>query len=76
MTDKIPDAPWIRDAEMNGYPEAPPVECPCCGEECETIYADQNGTVFACDRCLMQQDAWSWAEEERANSRPDWADEI
>lgn len=71
----VPDAPWIRDAELNGYLSDPPVECPCCGEECSTIYADAGGTVFACDRCLMQQDAWEWYQEEREASRPDWADE-
>ena len=67
--EQIPDAPWIRDAELNGYPSDPPVECPCCGEECNTIYADQYGNVFACDRCLMTQDAWEWAEEEKEKDK-------
>lgn len=61
----IPDAPWIRDAEINGVGEPEEVHCPICGEECETIYADQNGEVFGCENCIMQQDAWEWAEEKR-----------
>ena len=51
--EQIPDAPWIRDAELNGYPSDPPVECPCCGEECNTIYADQYGNVFACEHTVV-----------------------
>jgi len=75
--EQIPDAPWIRQAELYGYPadEPDPVECPCCGEECETIYADRDGNVFGCDRCVMKQDSWEWAEEEKERTRPDWADE-
>ena len=29
----LPDAPWIRDAELNGLPEDPEVECPVCGSK-------------------------------------------
>ena len=70
---QIPDAPWIREAEMYGYPpdEPEPVKCPICGEECETIYADMNGDVFGCDRCIMKQDAWDWADEQREADRDD-----
>lgn len=71
----VPDAPWIRDAEMNGYPSPDPVYCPLCDEECLTIYRDRYGTVFGCDRCIEEQDAGEWAEEERLASRPDWDDE-
>lgn len=61
----IPDAPWIRDAETNGYPDPPAVECPCCGEECSEIYGDQYGNVVGCDRCIMVQDALEWQDERR-----------
>ena len=67
----IPDAPYIREAEMYGMLPYETVKCPCCGEECETIYADQYGNVFACDKCLMSQDAWEWAEEEKEKCRED-----
>ena len=71
----IPDAPWIREAEMYGTPVAEPVYCPICGEECETIYADQNGTVFGCENCVITQESYEWAEEQKEADRPDWADE-
>lgn len=74
MMEQIPDAPWIRKAERDGYPEPEPVYCPCCGEECETIFADQYGNIFGCDQCIIQQDAWSWAEDEKERSKPDWAE--
>ena len=69
--EQIPDAPWIRKAERDGVGD-PPVCCPCCEEECTTIYRDQWGNVFACNKCIEEQDAWEWAEEERLASRPDW----
>lgn len=68
--EQIPDAPWIREAETYGV-GADPVYCPICGEECETIYADLNGEVFGCDQCIMKQDAWEWAEEQREAERDD-----
>ena len=60
----IPDAPWIRDAEMYGYPDDDPVHCPICGEECDTIFSDKYGNVFACENCLYKQDAWDWRDEQ------------
>ena len=63
--DQLPDAPWIQDAELNGYPEAEPVECPICGWECETIYMDRTGAVCGCERCMEKKDAWDWLEEQR-----------
>lgn len=68
---QIPDAPWIRDAELNGYPSADPVVCPVCGEECEEIFEDVYGTVVGCDRCLISKDAWEWAEERKEADRDD-----
>ena len=61
----IPDAPWIRDAEINGADDPPLVNCPVCNEECETIYEDWWGTVVGCDKCLIWKDAGDWAEEKR-----------
>ena len=64
----VPDAPWIRDAELNGVPEDPPVKCPICGEECETIYEDKNGEVFGCDKCTKHRDAYDWkADQDRGD---------
>ena len=66
---QLPDAPWIRDAEINGFGEPDPVKCPVCGEECDTIFADMYGNVFGCEECIMKQDAWEWQEEQREADR-------
>ena len=36
----IPDAPWIREAERDGYPggDEPEPECPICGRICDDLY--------------------------------------
>ena len=59
----IDDAPWIRDAEINGMDDPPPVKCPVCGAECATIYKDINDDVVGCDICMNWQDADEWAYE-------------
>jgi len=61
----IPDAPWIREAELWGMPPYDEVEvyCPICGRECETIYKDSEGTEFGCNNCVKEIDARDWAEE-------------
>lgn len=54
----LPDAPWIRDAELNGIPEDPPCRCPVCGEECETYYFTYErgvrGDVIGCENCIRE----------------------
>lgn len=55
------DHPIIENMERTGYlsgkePECP--VCPICGEECDTIYADRSGEIFACDNCVDTKDAW------------------
>ena len=67
---QIRDAPWIRDAEMNGYGD-PPVECPICGEDCESIYLDGDRNVCGCEKCMKIIDSWDWMREEIERSRPD-----
>lgn len=58
----IDDAPWIREAENDGWmADCESVECPVCGEECSEIYTDRHGNVFACNKCLLVEDAWQWA---------------
>ena len=64
----LPDAPWIREAEMYGYPpydEGPEPVCPICGKECETIYLDKDGEEVGCDVCIRTKDAWEWADEHK-----------
>ena len=36
--------------------------CPICGAECETLFRDKSGVVFACDECVEKQDAWESEE--------------
>ena len=62
---RLPDAPWIRDAEQNGVDEGPNVTCPCCGLECEQFVLadpDENHTILGCDRCTSRMDVWDWWE--------------
>lgn len=64
----LPDAPWIREAEMYGMPpydDGPDPVCPICGKECETIYMDKDGTEVGCDRCIQTQDALEYQEEKK-----------
>ena len=54
--EQIPDAPWIRDAELNGYPSPEPVKCPICGDDADTFFL-QDGFVIGCNRCVTETDA-------------------
>ena len=58
--EQIPDAPWIVDAEKNGYPEDE-VRCPMCDAVCESIYTDRMGwKALGCEKCIRERDAWDW----------------
>lgn len=58
----LPDAPWIRDAEINGMPDAPDIYCPVCGaKDPDYIFTDGDGTnAVGCDCCLKRHDAQDW----------------
>ena len=51
---------------VHDYPGPPPEEpmpvCPCCGEECSTIYLDTNNNPIGCDNCINAVDANFWEE--------------
>lgn len=65
MSRLIPDAPDIQMAERTGYPGPRKIVCcPVCGEECETLYKDAWGEIFACDRCVEEVDAWEELNDE------------
>ena len=55
----LPDAPWIRETEQFGVPEDPPVYCPVCGEETDTVYV-QFGEVIGCSCCVCRKDAYQY----------------
>lgn len=59
----IPDDPRIRDAENNGMPESDVVICPCCLEECNTIYYTKRGReAVGCENCIDWDASWAWAD--------------
>ena len=66
--EQIPDAPYIREAEMYGMPpydDDPEPTCPICGKECETIYTDKDGEAFGCNECVTLWEAYEWCDEHR-----------
>ena len=54
------DAPWIRDAELNGMPEGDDVYCPVCGEENPEDFYVHDGDVVGCSCCVKRYDPWEW----------------
>lgn len=51
----LPDHPVVANLIRTGYPDGKEPtypRCPICGEECETLYEDRDGTVFGCDNCV------------------------
>lgn len=53
----VPDAPWIREAEIFGMPEGENVYCPACNEENPEWYVvDDYGSVIGCSDCLGRID--------------------
>ena len=55
----IPDAPWIRDAELNGIPSPDPPVCPVCYEETDRFYiAKGTNEIIGCENCIDSVDAW------------------
>lgn len=60
----VPDAPWIRDAEINGDPAPDPVICPVCYRECERIYYYKGDRdALGCENCIDWMDAYDWDEQ-------------
>ena len=62
--EQIPDAPWIREAEMYGLPSEEYPDCPVCGKECRTIYLDGSYAI-GCEHCIKEVDAADWLEEQK-----------
>ena len=61
----LPDAPWIRDAEINGMPDAEDVYCPVCGEENPEYLVEQGGDIVGCECCCKRIDPWDWKDSHR-----------
>ena len=58
------DHPEIANAIATGYPHGKPKQptCPVCGKECDTIYMDEYGEIWACDECVQKKSAWECEE--------------
>lgn len=52
MDDRIPERP-LEPPEPEENPR-----CPCCGEECETLYRALSWAVVGCEKCVDALDAW------------------
>ena len=78
---QLPDAPWIRDAERNGYPPDDGEElcCPECGNPCRKIYENRNGEAVGCNICVEAWDVEAWFDFHKASSddgRPDRKEDL
>ena len=63
MTPDIPDAPWIREAELFGPPEPDNVYCPVCHEENPEWFYVQAGEILGCSCCISREDPFDYVEE-------------
>lgn len=67
----VPDAPWIRDAEMYGMWDGPEIDCPVCGLEALIMYKDANNEIVGCDKCMRTVDATDWYRDQLEADRDD-----
>ena len=58
----LPDAPWIRDAEINGMPEVKHPRCPICGSEESDYFYVSGGEVVGCECCIDKIEVWDLQE--------------
>ncbi|MBP5727105.1 MAG: hypothetical protein J6Y48_08550 [Clostridia bacterium] len=59
----IPDAPYIREAELYGMPGPEEIECPCCGKLCKKIYTEASDwEAIGCENCIKERESWEWIE--------------
>ena len=77
--EQIPDAPWIREAEMYGMPpydDEPEPVCPICQRTCETLFRQYDGEkqimgdVLGCEHCITTYNAWDYQAEHKEEYDP------
>jgi hypothetical protein len=56
----LPDAPWIRDAELYGDEEPEKIYCPVCGAEDPDDFIIADGDVIGCECCTKKVNAYDW----------------
>lgn len=62
----LPDAPWIREAELYGVGnDTEDLYCPVCGYENPESLAIYDGDVIGCDHCIKFVDPWEWVEDHK-----------
>ena len=44
--------------------DPPRIECPVCGEECETVYLNMYCEPVCCDECLRKMDVVDYWEDQ------------
>lgn len=72
MMMEVADAPWIREAETYGLPEAEEIQysCPVCGaEEPEDFLFDKDGEVIGCSCCCHFRDAYEYMAQKLADEK-------
>lgn len=58
----LSDAPWIRDAEINGMPKSKHPRCPICGSEESDYFYVSSGEVVGCECCIDKVEVWDLEE--------------
>lgn len=62
----LQDAPWIKQAELFGMPEAEEIDysCPICGEEKPEDFCFNNyGEIIGCNCCCHFRNAYEYTAE-------------
>lgn len=57
----VRDDPIVESLDKTGLPpwnDGKVPVCPVCGNECDTLYYNNNGDVVGCDECVTAYDAW------------------
>ena len=61
----LPDAPWIREAELYGDEEPETIYCPVCGAEDPEDFIIADGDVIGCECCTKKVNAYDWLMDRR-----------
>ena len=56
------DRYYIPEMRLEPLPEPEGPRCPCCGQECDTVYFNFSGTAVGCEYCVTKADAWEAPE--------------